>query len=224
MPNLISSGRQSSSATEDAVVLNQTNYANVDSVSNAANTSANVRIYGKAGVHTQYPRVKGNQETILPSATIINVPYVSDQVVGYDGENYQVRGTLPEVLADGMSPIGAVSVVGSGGIVLPVVTVTINGSGVVTSWNVVSGGSAISDDLTLTPPPQVGAGGAPGAQTIVHGVLTAIANGTPGVGGTPGTFPVGVSGGVFAGATGGGQSIGGNGGRLINNDGTTGTP
>ena len=222
LPGNISSGLQSSAASEAATVLNQTNYANVDSVSNVANTSANVRIYGKAGLNTQYPSVKGGVETIMPSATVINVPYATEQVVGYNGEDYVARGTLPEVLADEMVPIGAVSVVGSGAIVLPTVTVTIDGSGAVTSWNVVSGGNAISDDLTLTPPVQVGAGGAPGAQTITLGVLIAIANGTPGTGGAPGTYPVGVSGGILAGSTGGGRNIGGNGGRLVVNDGTTG--
>lgn len=217
----VSSGKQSSAASESAIVLNQTNYANVDSISNIANTSANVRVYGKAGVGTQYPSVKGGAETIMPGATIINVPYQSNQVVGFNEGNYEARGTLPEVLGDGYTPIGAVSVVGSGALVLPVVTVTVGGGGGVTSWNVVSGGSAISDALTLTPPVQVGAGAAPGAQTITGGVLISIANGTAGTGGTPGTYSVIVTGGQFAGAAGGGRSIGGNGGRLVVNDGTT---
>ncbi len=221
-PGTVSAGLQSSAASEAATVLNQTNYGNVDSAQNSTDTGAIVRIYGKAGLNTQFPSVKGAAETILPSATIINVPFASEQVVGYDGTDYQVRSTLPEVLQDGSTPIGAVSTVGSGARVLPVVTVTISGAGVVTSWNVVSGGNAISDPVTLTPPVQVGTGGAPGAQTITAGVLISIANGTPGTGGTPGTYPVGVSGGIAAGSTGGGQNIGGNGGRLVVNDGTTG--
>lgn len=222
IPSAVSSGLQSSAATENANVLNQTNYANVDSVSNIAGDSANVRIYGKAGVATQFPAVKGAVEEILPSATVINVPFASSQLVGYDGKDYAVRGTLPEILADGYRPIGAVSVVGSGARVLPVVTVTIGGGGGIASWNVVSGGNALSDAVTLTPPPQVGAGGSPGAQTITTGVLISIANGNPGVGGTPGTYPVGVSGGISAGLAGGGQSIGGNNGRLVYADPTTG--
>jgi hypothetical protein len=221
LPGPINSGLQSSAASEGATVLNQTNYANVDSASNVADTSANVRIYGKAGLNTQFPAVKGGLESILPSATIINVSFATSQVVGFDGTEYQVRGTLPEVLSDEIVPIGAVSVVGSGARVLPVVTVTVGSGGGVTSWNVVSGGNDISDPVTLTPPVQVGAGASPGAQTITTGVLVAIANGAPGVGGAPGTYPVTVSGGIAAGSVGGGQNIGGNGGRLVVNDGTT---
>lgn len=221
-PGAVSSGLVSSAASENATVLNQTNYATVDSASNSTGTSANIRVYGKSGLNTQYPSVKGGVETILPSASIINVPFGTEQVVGYNGADYEARRTLPEVLGDGMTPTGAVSVVGSGAVVLPVVTVTIGGGGGVTSWNVVSGGNAISDPVTLTPPIQVGAGGAPGGQTITAGVLISIANGPAGTGGTAGTYPVGVSGGIFGGSVGGGQNIGGNGGRLVVNDGTTG--
>lgn len=220
-PRLIRAGLQSSAATEAAVVLNQTNYANVDSVSNIAGSSANVRIYGKAGVATQFPSVKGGAESILPSATIINVPFLSSVVVGFKDGNFEARGTLPEVLADEFTPIGAVSVVGSGGIVLPVVTVTVSGAGVVTAWNVVSQGNAISDPLTFTIV-DVGTGATSGAQTITGGHLISIANGLGGSGYTPGTQAVTVSGGIFGGSTGGGRDIGGNGGRLVVNDGTTG--
>ena len=221
-PGTVSSGLQSSAASENATVLNQTNYATVDSVSSVAGTSANIRVYGKAGLNTQFPSVKGGAETILPSATIINVPFTSGQVVGHDGTDYVARGTLPEVLMDGTTPIGAVSVVGSGMLTLPTVTVTVGLGGGVTSWNVVSGGNALSDPVTLTPPVQVGAGAAPGGQVIHAGVLISIANGPAGTGGTPGTWPVTVSGGQFGGSVGGGQDIGGNGGRLVVNDGTTG--
>jgi hypothetical protein len=193
----------------------------VDSASSVDGTSAVIRVYGKSGLNTQYPSVKGGVDTILPSATIINVPFSIEQVVGFQGADYVARGTLPEVLTDGMTPIGAVSVVGSGELVLPVVTVTVGVGGTVTSWNVSSGGNALSDPVTLTPPPQAG-GATPGAQTITAGVLISIANGTAGSAGTPGTWPVAVSGGRFGGSTGGGQNIGGNGGRLVVNDGTTG--
>ena len=221
-PGTASSGLQSSAASEAATVLNQTNYAHVDSIANIDDTSANVRIYGKAGLNTQFPAIKGGAETILPSATIINVPFASEQVVGHDGQDYQVRGTLPEVLEDVITPIGAVSVIGSGAVVLPTVTVTIGALGEVTSWNVVAQGNALSDPVNLTILSS-GSGAIPGLQTIVAGKLISIANGTGG-GGYPilSTQPVGVTGGVFAGSTGGGQSIGGNGGRLVVNDGTTG--
>ena len=220
-PGTVSSGLQSSAASENATVLNQTNYANIDSASNVAETSAIVRIYGKAGLNTQYPSVKGSVESIQPSATIINVPFSTEQVIGHDGSDYVARGTLPEVLMDGTTPVGAVSVVGSGALTLPVVSVSVNSLGHVTAWNVVSGGNAISDALTLVIN-DVGVGATPGAQTITGGILISIANGASGSGYTPGTQTVTVTGGMYAGSTGGGQSIGGNGGRLVVNDGTTG--
>jgi hypothetical protein len=219
-PGTVSSGLQSSAASENATVLNQTNYANIDSASNVAGTSAIVRIYGKAGLNTQYPSVKGSVESIQPSATIVNVPFSTEQVVGHDGADYVTRGTLPEVLMDGTTPVGAVSVVGSGALTLPVVTVSVSLLGNVTAWNVVSGGNAISDALTLVIN-DVGVGATPGAQTITGGILISIANGASGSGYTHGTQTVTVTGGMYAGSTGGGQSIGGNGGRLVVNDGTT---
>jgi hypothetical protein len=220
-PGAVASGLQSSAASSDATVLNQTNYATVDSASSVDGTSAVIRVYGKSGLNTQYPSVKGGVDTILPSATIINVPFSVEQVVGFQGADYVARGTLPEVLTDGVTPIGAVSVVGSGDLVLPVVTVTVNGTGNVTAWNVVSGGNALSDPVSLVIA-DVGTGATPGAQTITGGILISIANGSAGTGYTPGTRPVTVTGGRFGGSTGGGQNIGGNGGRLVVNDGTTG--
>jgi hypothetical protein len=216
MPNPISSGLQSSSAIEAATVLNQTNYANVDSQS--AGAKAIVRIYGKAGPNTQYPSVKGTIDTILPSATIINVPLSSQQVVGYDGTDYQVRATLPEVFADQITAIGAVSVVGAGGVTLPTI-VPIEVSGGILGYNVTSGGSGLTEDLTLTVVGS-GIGATTGAQVIVGGVLQSVAPGNAGSGYGSGTT-VTASGGVFSGASGGGRSIGGNGGRLVFNDGTT---
>jgi hypothetical protein len=215
----VSSGLQSSAATENANVLNQTNYANVDSVSVGA--SANVRIYGKAGPATQYPAVKGAAETILPSATIINVPLSSTQVVGFDGTDYQVRGTLPEVLADGTTPTGSLSVVG-GGTPTPPTIVPIVSGGQILGFNVTNGGAGATGPYTLTFGSVGGGSGATfGAQTISGGVLIAVAPGNPGAGYSGGTT-VTATGGTFGGVAGGGRSIGGNGGRLVVNDGTTG--
>jgi len=217
LPRAISAGLQSSAASEAATVLNQTNYASVDSVS--AGSTANVRVYGKAGPNTQYPSVKGAAETILPSATIINVPLSSEQVVGYDGENYQVRGTLPEVLEDSSTPIGAVSVVGGGAVTLPTIT-PIEVSGGILGYNVTSGGSGLTEDVIITIVGS-GVGATAGAQTIVGGVLKSVAPGNAGTGYGSGTTCT-VAGGTFSGSTGGGQNIGGNGGRLVVNDGTIG--
>lgn len=219
VPGTISAGLQSSAASEAATVLNQTNYANVDSV--AVGGSANVRIYGKAGPNTQYPSVKGSSETILPSATVVNVPLSSSQVVGFDGSSYQVRGTLPEVLEDGMTPVGAVSVVGGGIPTLPTIDPVISGGHII-GFNVTSGGAGATAPYVLTIADSGGGTGATaGAQTIVGGVLISVAPGNAGSGYT-GATTVTPSGGTFGGSAGGGRSIGGNGGRLIVNDGTTG--
>jgi hypothetical protein len=110
-PAPVSAGLQTSSASESAVSLNQTNYATVDSVVSGSNY--NIRVYGPGGVGTQFAQVRGSTETLLPSATIIGVSNGATKVIGYDGKEYQARNTLPEVLADGMTPIGAVTA-GSG--------------------------------------------------------------------------------------------------------------
>lgn len=214
MPNLIDAGFQSSSATENNVPLNITNYAHVDSVD--AGTSANVRVYGKAGPGASYPSNKGPVETIRPSATIINAPYKSQLVVAL-GENYQVTNTLPEVFADSNVPVGAVSVVGSGAVTLPTITPIITAGGIV-GYNVTSGGNGLTADVDLTITGS-GTGATTGAQVITSGVLISVQPGNPGSGYGGGTTVI-ASGGVYSGATGGGQSIGGNGGRFVYQDGT----
>lgn len=218
MPSLIEAGLQSSQATENNVALNITNYAHVDSV--AAGATANVRVYGAAGPGAQYPSVKGTIETILPSATIIGVPYLTNSVVAFDDENYQVENTLPQVLADGNTPTGAVSVVGSGAITLPTVVPVLGSGGSIVAYNITNQGNGLTADLTfaISGP---GAGATTGAQTISGGKLTALQPGNPGAG-YDGSTTVTPSGGIFDGNTGGGQSIGGNGGRFVYNDGTLG--
>ncbi len=214
----VAAGLQSSAATEPNVPLNQTNYANVDS--KAAGSSANVRVYGTAGPGTMYPSVKGSQESILPSATVIGVPFNTNPVVAYDGQNYQVRSTLPEVFADHLTPVGTVSVVGSGTVTLPTVSLVLGTGGAVIGWNVTSQGNGLTGPVTLSINTTGGSGATPGVQTIQNGKLISIAPGNPGAGYSSGDT-VNVSGGVFSGATGGGRSIGGNGGRFVYNDGTT---
>lgn len=217
----VASGLQSSSASENNTPLNQTNYANIDSV--AVGGTANVRVYGKAGPTTQFPSVKGAVETIQPSATIVNVPLSSTQILSLDGEaNYQVRGTLPEVFADELTPIGAVSVVGSGPVTLPTITPVFGAGGSIVGYNVTSGGSGATGPYTLGYASVGGGTGATfGAQTIIGGVLISVAPGNPGSSYSGGTT-ITVAGGTFAGGTGGGQSIGGNNGRLVYGDSTTG--
>jgi hypothetical protein len=217
MPKAVYAGLQSSAAIENAAVLNQTNYANVDSV--AVGGTAIVRIFGKAGPNTQFPSVKGGVETILPSATIINVPLSTEQVVGHDGVDYQVRGTLPEVLTDATTPIGAVSVVGGGSITLPTIT-PYEVDGAILGYNVTSQGNGLTGPVTIVVV-GTGVGATTGAQVIVAGKLISVSSGNIGSGYGSGTTCT-VSGGTYGGSVGGGQNIGGNGGRLIVNDGTLG--
>lgn len=206
----VAAGLQSSAATENAVVLNQTNYAVVDAVPNGLGTQ-NVRVYGVSGPQTMFPAVKGAAETILPSATIINSPLGSQPFVAYDGEQYVTRNTLPQVFADNLVPIGQVGTPEGGSVVLPVVTAIVSG-GEITGYTVVSGGSDLSADVTLTITDSTGSGAMPGPQTIVGGVLTAVAPGLPGSLYTAPT--VAASGGRAAATTGGGGVAGTNGGRL----------
>jgi len=111
-----------------------------------------------------------------------------------------------------------VSVVGPGGVTLPTI-IPIEVSGGILGFNVTSGGSGLTADLTITIV-GTGTGATAGAQVISGGVLISVAPGNAGSGYGSGTT-VTVSGGTFGGSTGGGQNIGGNGGRFIVNDGTT---
>jgi hypothetical protein len=215
---LVSSGLQSSAATSNAVGLNQTNYAIVDSVDNGVG-SANVRVYGTSGPQTMYPYVKGADETILPSATIVNVPHGTNKVVAYDGEQYMVKDTLPQVLADGLIPTGAVSVVGSGAFRLPMI-VPIEVSGSILGYNITDGGNGLTGPVTITLVGS-GSGATAGPQTIVGGELISVAPGNGGTGYGPGTT-ASVTGGTSSSGQGGGQAIGGNNGRFIYADSTTG--
>lgn len=216
----VDAGLQSSIATENNVPLNQSNYAHVDSVDNGAG-SANVRVFGTSGPNTQYPAVKGTLERVLPSATIVNVPFATNPVVAYDGKNYLVQKTLPQVFADNNIPVGSVSVVGGGAVVEPTVALILDGSGHVLAWNVLTQGNGLTAPVSLLINTSTGTGATPGQQTITAGKLISIAPGNPGVN-YAGGDTVTVSGGVFSGTTGGGQAIGGNGGRLVYNDSTTG--
>jgi hypothetical protein len=216
----VSAALQSSVATENNVPLNQSNYGIIDSVDNGAG-SANVRVFGTSGPGTMYPAVKGAQETILPSATIVNVPFGSNPVVAYDGEQYLVKSTLPQVFADGLTPTGSVSVVGGGAVVLPTVALVLDSHGHVIAWNVLTQGNGLTADVTLAIVTSTGSGATPGAQTISGGKLISIAPGNPGDLYNP-ADTVTVSGGAAATGVGGGQAIGGNNGRFVYADPTTG--
>lgn len=205
----VASGLQSSSAVSSNVALNQSNYAYVDSVD--AGASANIRVYGSGGPGTAWVGMKGTQQTRYPSATIINVPYLSDLFVAWDGSQYRLFPNLPGVFPDDWVLVGKVSVVGSGTVVQPTITANLTGGGI-TSYTVTSPGNGLSDPVTIAITDPTGSGATAGAQHISGGHLISVDPGLPGSGYTAPV--VTTSGGTFAGAGGGGTAQGGNGGRL----------
>ena len=194
-----------------AAAFNQTNFGVVNS--QASGSLALVTISGTGGDLTPYSAVRGATEVIRPSGTIVGVVPESEQFVGYDGNQFILKPTLASVLADNLEPVGKVSVVGTGTPTLPTISPIVAGGGVV-GFNVVSGGSGASEPYTLTIT-GAGTGATAGAQTIVAGVLIAVAPGNAGSGYGGGTT-VTPSGGSGGGASGGGTAVGGNGGRLSN--------
>lgn len=208
----VQSGLQSSQATENNVALNISNFASVDSA--ALGTMAAVRVYGTGGLYHSYQAVKGVSTGTRPSATIINVPFGSNQIVAYDGKQFRLAPILPGVFQDNWEPVGKVSVVGSGTPTLPTIDPIISG-GQVIGFNVTDGGAGLTGPVTLAFGSVGGGTGATfGAQTIVAGVLISIAPGNPGSSYSGGTTVTATGGGVSPGAAGGGTAAGGNGGRL----------
>jgi hypothetical protein len=206
------SGLVSSSAMVNNSPLNQSNFANVDSIANGG--SAAVRIYGVAGPYHSYVQQKGPAQFIRPSGTIANVTYGSTKVVAFDGEKFRVSPILPGVFHDDWEPVGIVSVVESGVPTLPTVALVLGTGGAVIAWNVTSQGNGLTGPVTLTINTTTGSGASAGNQTIQNGKLISIAPGNPGTGYAAGDT-VTVSGGIGAGQAGGGGVTGSNGGRLI---------
>lgn len=205
----MSSGLQSSAATENNVALNISNYAFVDSID--AGATADVRVYGAAGPYKQYAAVKGTAESILPSATIVNAAHGATDLVAYDGEQYAVESTLPGIFPDTHTPIGQVSVVGSGSPTLPILTPVISSGHIIGAT--FTPGSGLTQAPILTVADSGGGTGAVIIAIISGGVMTGYNLQAVGQNYTGATTIV-ASGGVFAGASGGGQTSGGNGGRL----------
>lgn len=206
----VAASLQSSAATMPAVVLNQTNYCTVDSV--PAGAGQNIRVYGQAGPQTQWIGVKGGVETIFPSATIINQSPGTKPFVGFDGEQFLVKSTLPQVFGDHVTPVGQVGVPPGGSVILPTIVAVTDGSGV-TGFNVTSGGLNIGAPLNLTIGGP-GTGAIAGTQTITGGALISVAPGAPGFGYVTAP-PVTPSGGAATGSIGGGGATGSNPGRYI---------
>jgi hypothetical protein len=107
----IDAGLVGSDAIEPASVLNQTNYAEVNSqLSGEINT---VTVNGTGGLYTPYTAVRGSQQFLRPSATIIGLQSGTSQYVGFDGNQFHLVSNLAHVMPDNLEPVGAV-VVGSG--------------------------------------------------------------------------------------------------------------
>jgi hypothetical protein len=214
----ISSGLVSSAATSNAGAFNQTNLGVVTSV--AVGSTAAVSIQGAGGPLTSMSTLKGGAQRILPAATIVGVEPGSSQFVGAvdtaQGVDYILRPTLASLLGDHVTPIGKVSVVGTGTPTLPTIDPIIS-SGHIIGYNVTGGGAGASADYTLTvsDPGGSGSGATTGTQTIVGGVLISVTAGNPGAN-YDGHTVVTAAGGIFPGIEGGGTADGGNGGRLTN--------
>ena len=208
----IASGLVSSAATSNGGAFNQTNFLNVDSV--AAGSTANVRIYGTAGPLNSGVAQKGVAQTQLPSATLVNVQPGATVFAGWNGRNYVLKPTLAAVLNDDLTPIGRVSVVGTGSPRLPTIVPIISGGGVV-GFNVTDGGAGATAPygLTISDPGEMGSGATAGQQSFAAGVLQSVAPGNAGEN-YGGHTVVAASGGTGPGTPGGGTAIGGNGGRL----------
>ena len=209
--SIINAGLVESAAMSAAAAFNQTNYGVVNSQALGASTA--VTISGTGGLLSAYTALRGTTQAVRPSATIIGVPPESEQFVGWDGSQFQLKPTLAAVLADSLEPVGKVSVVSTATPTLPVIDPIISG-GQIIGFNVISGGSGASQPYTLTFGSVGGGSGATfGTQTIVAGVLISIAPGNPGTSYSGGTT-VTASGGSGGGQSGGGTTTGGNGGRM----------
>lgn len=207
-------GLQSSAASANAVPLNQSNYAYVDS--QAAGSAAAVRVYGAAGPNNGWVGQKGGAETVFPSATILNVPYGSEGFVSYDGEQYQVSTNLTGAFDDSSTPVGKVSVVGTGAPTLPNIVLLVQGGYVVGIKSSSTFGSGLTQLPTFTITDGSGTGAAIIATGLNAGAITGISITNAGDGNYSSTPTVTAHGGVFSGASGGGTVVGGNGGRLTN--------
>lgn len=205
----VASNLQSSAASENNVVLNQSNYAYIDSI--AGSTTAEVRIYGAAGPYNGWTGLKGETETARPSATIVNVPFGSTRLAAYNGSEYQLGTVLPQVFGDPLTLVGQVSVVGSGSPTLPTLTPILSAGHLIGAT--FTPGSGLTQPPTLTVADTGGGTGAAITAIVAGGAMTGYTLTAAGASYT-GATTITASGGVFAGATGGGTASGGNGGRL----------
>lgn len=206
----VSSGALSSSTAANNLSLNQSNFANVDSV--AAGGTASVRIYNSiSGPNHNWVRAVGPNTEVLPAGTIINVTYGTNPFVAFDGEQYQLKAQMPQTFTDHWKPVGRVSVLANGGaFAFPALTPIIQAGHII--------GASFTAGNGMTAPPVLtvfDSGGGIGAvlqAQITNGALTGVIVLNPGSGYT-GATTITPSGGLLA-FGGGGGPTGYNGGRI----------
>ena len=206
----VNAGKQSSSATENNISLNQSNFAIIDSIADGA--SAMVRIYGSGGVGTSWPRISGGSSQVIPPGTILNVAYGSNPFVAWDGAQYRLVASLTQTFPDRWIPVGKVSVIANGsGLTLPTIKAVVVG-GAIVAYQIIDAGN----DLTAPPTiaiTDLSGSGATATAVVQAGSMIQVIPGNAGSGYS--TRPtVTASGGVSGGKSGGGGVMGSNGGRL----------
>ena len=213
-PGAVSSGLVSSAAAGSNLSLNQSNYATVDSVANGS--TATVRVYGSGGTGTAWASVLGASSKVIPSGTIMNVPYAANGFVVWDGQKYQMKPQLSQTFPDTWVPVGKVSVIANAsGLVLPVIHAVVVTGGAIVAYQIVNPGNGLTSAPLLTITDSSGSGAT--ATTVVSaGAVTQVLPGSAGSGYSS-TPTVTATGGVSGGATGGGGASGNNGGRLYAN-------
>jgi hypothetical protein len=100
----VDAGLQSSAASEPATVLNNWNYANV--VGGGVGGTSTIQVYGPNGPYSGYTAGRGSTQVSRPSATILNTSYKQNQIVAFDGKQFQVASILPGALKDSWEPVG----------------------------------------------------------------------------------------------------------------------
>ena len=110
----VDAGLQSSEASANAMVLNQSNYATVTAEGSVGGAPV-IRIAGPGGPYSGYVAIKGTVQSKRPSATIVNGTYQQTAFVAFDGKRFQVGSSLPQTFPDSWEPVAQVVVNGTPG-------------------------------------------------------------------------------------------------------------
>lgn len=209
-PGVVSAGKMSSAASSGNLILNQSNFATVDSI--ADGEKAMVRIYGPGGPGTAWARVQGNRSELIPAGSILNVGYGTTSYVAWDGSQYRMVPTLTQTFPDSWAPVGKISVIAnSSGVALPQFKGIVT-SGAVVAIQIVTAGNGLTAPPGITISDSTGSG-AKAVCSISGGSVTGVTV-TDAGGGYSSSPTITASGGTSGGAGGGGGPAGSNGGRL----------